>query len=94
MKARALVFAASAVFAVAGLAGGARADEHSAKEPTAQQGETAARSLAEKYPFLDPEWSSRRFFPPEYCRYLPRIDRSESIYWDIKYFCERRRRIE
>ncbi len=91
-KARAYVIAAAAVFALVGVA---QADEHSTKEPAAQQGGSAALSLAEKYPFLDPNWTSTSFYPPEYCRYLIRMDRSDAIYWQIKRWCdqqERRRR--
>ena len=90
MKLHALILAITLSAAATGVAAAQTSGEPTA--PKSAEGETAGKSLAEKYPFLDPDWSSRRFFPPEYCGFVQRIDRSESIYWDIRRFCERRRR--
>lgn len=88
-KARALMFATAAL--VAASASVAPAQE-TGGDATAAETPSASARLAEKYPFLDPDWSSTSFFPPEYCRYLIRIDRSDAIYWQIKRWCDTKNR--
>ena len=52
---------------------------------------TAAAEYARLDPRLRPDWTSRAFFPPEYCWHVVSMDRAHPLYWDIRKFCRKKR---
>jgi len=89
MKSYLVALAVAALLGGAAVLPAALADEAPGSQTAPGAGKTTAQKLAEKYPFLDPDWSSTSFFPPEYCNYLLRIDREDAIYWQIKKWCDK-----
>lgn len=90
MKRDLLALAVAALLAAPALAPAAMADESpSAQVAEGEDSAATAMAMAQKYPFLDPEWSNTNFFPIEYCWYYQRIDRADMIRWQIKRWCDK-----